>query len=237
MSRDVLPWLRDAQASGHTVERHDSARYGVPVALGERVLRYVLGGMAREEAPWPGTKGVAPGQRGPADFGLSRNWPPTRPLHAERVATTTTREETMANVYGALGWHGSRAPGDELAVVRSVRTPPGLEDVRIDHAFVEHVAKHPSRGKFASYILPTLRTPHEVWLTQVGSGSGPVCRPHFLAAFDDGTTVVIVVKSNEESVAWSFFPVKRRTTIRKRRRGLVVYAGPNSYETGGARRR
>ena len=142
----------------------------------------------------------------------------------------------MANVYAALGWHGTREPGDERAIVRSVRTPTVLDDVRVDHAFVEHVAKQPSRGEFANYILPTLREPLEVWLTRVGSGSGAVYRPHFLAAFDGGTTVVVAVKSNEESVAWSFFPMKRRTTIQKRRKGVVLYARPRAYAVEGARR-
>ncbi len=236
MSHDLLLWLLNAHAFDHAPSGREAGHHDVPTVLGGRVLQYVLGGMAPQEAPWLGLKGVAPGQKGPADFGLSRGWPPPRLLHAERLPATTTREEVRANIYAALGWHGSREPGDERAVVRSVRTPAGLQDVRIDHAFVEHVAKYPSRGEFANYILPALREPHEVWLTQVGSGSGAVYRPHFLAAFDGGTTVVIAVKSIEESVAWSFFPMKRRTTIQKRRKGVVLYAGPKEYAVEGARR-
>ena len=237
MSRDLLRWLLHAHVLDRALPRPDAGRHDdVVTKLGGRVLQYLLGGMANEEAPWLGLKGVAPGQKGPTDFGLSLRWPPSRLLRAERLPVATTREQVMANVYAALGWHGSRQPRDERAVVRSVRTPPGLQDVRVDHAFVEHVAKYPSRGEFANYILPALREPHEVWLTQVGSGSGAVYRPHFLAAFDGGTTVVIAVKSVEESVAWSFFPMKRRTTIRKRRKGVVLYAGPKEYPVEGARR-
>lgn len=236
MSHDLLLWLLHAHVVDHALPRSDAGNYDVPRELGGGVLQYVLGGMAPREAPWLGLKGVAPGQRGPADFGLSPNWPPPRPLHAERLSVTTTREEVVANVYAALGWRGSREPRDETAGVLSVPTPPGLQDVLIDHAFVEHVAKYPSRGEFANYILPALKEPHEVWLTQVGSGSGAVYRPHFLAAFADGTTVVVAVKSIEESVAWSFFPMKRRTTIQKRRTGVAIYARPNEEALEGARR-
>lgn len=145
-------------------------------------------------------------------------------LHAERLSVTTTPQQVASNVYSALGWHGSREAGDERAVIRSVRTPTVLRDVLINHAFVEHVARHPSRGAFANYVLPTLRMPHEVWLTHVGSSSGGVFRHHFLAAFDDGTTAVVAVEPGEAPAAWNFFPAKRRTDIQKRRRGTALYS-------------
>ena len=225
MNRDLRLWLLHAHVLDRALPRPDAGRHDDVVAkLGGRVLQYLLGGMANEEAPWLGLKGVAPGQKGPTDFGLSSVWPPPRPLHAERLPATTTPEEARANVYAALGWQGSREPGDERIVIRSVRTQAVLQDVRIDHAFVEHVAKHASRGRFANYILPTLSEPHEVWLTQVGSSRGAVFRHQFLAAFDDGTTAVIAADPSEALVAWNFFPVKRRADIRKRRKGLVLYS-------------
>lgn len=223
MSRDLLLGLLQTHAFDHAPPRHDTGSYEVPTVLGGRALRYVHGGMAPRAAPWLGLKGVAPGQKVPADFGLSPAWPPPRPLRAERLPVTTTSQQVTSNVYTALGWQGRREPGDERAVIRTVRTPPSLPDVRIDHAFVEHVAGHPSRGEFANYILPALREPHEVWLTQVGSRKGGVFRPHFLAAFDDGTTAVIAVEASESMVAWNFFPVKRRTDIQKRRKGVALY--------------
>ena len=235
MSRDLLLWLLHAQAYDQVADRRDSPRHDIPTELGRRVLQYVRGGMVGEEASWPGLKGVAPGQRGPADFGLSLAWPPPRPLHAERLSVTTTPQQVASNVYAALGWHGSREAGDERAVIRSVRTPTVLRDVLINHAFVEHVARHPSRGAFANYVLPTLRMPHEVWLTHVGSSSGGVFRYHFLAAFDDGTTAVVAVEPGEAPVAWNFFPAKRRTDIQKRRRGTALYSR-NQGELTGARR-
>lgn len=224
MSHERLTWLLSALAVDHAVRRHRIGRHDAPLVVGDRALRYILGGTASREIRWLGLKGIAPGQRGPADYGLSSAWPPPRPLCAERLSVTTTREEVMENVYAALGWRGSRERGDERVVVLSVQTPPGLQDVRIDHAFVEHVAGHPSRGAFANYLLPTLREPHEVWLTHVGSSSGGVFRHQFLAAFDDGTTAVVAVEPGEAPVAWNFFPVKRLTDIQKRRKGMPLYS-------------
>lgn len=224
MSRHLLLWLLQTHALDDAPPRHDTGEYELPTVLGDQALRYVHGGMAHRALPWPGLQGVAPGQKGPAEHGLSSAWPPPRPLRAERLSVTTTRAEVMASVYAALGWRGSREPDDERVVVLSVRTPPGLQDVRIDHAFVEHVARHPSRGAFANYVLPTLREPHEVWLTHVGSSRGGVFRHQFLAAFDDGVTAVVAVEPSEAPVAWNFFPVKRRTDIQKRRKGIPLYS-------------
>lgn len=224
MSRHLLLWLLQTHAFDDASPRHDTRGYELPTVLGDQALRYVHGGMAPRTLPWPGLEGVAPGQKGPADFGLSSAWPPQRPLRAERRPVTTTREEVMANVYAAFGWRGSREEGDERVVVLSVRTPPGLRDVRIDHGFVEHVARHPNRGAFANYVLPTLKEPHEVWLTHVGSSRGGAFRHHLLAAFDDGVTAVVVVEPGEAPVAWNFFPVKRRTDVRKRRKGMLLYS-------------
>lgn len=107
---------------------------------------------------------------------------------------------------------------------RGYELPTVLGDLRIDHGFVEHVARHPNRGAFANYVLPTLKEPHEVWLTHVGSSRGGAFRHHFLAAFDDGVTAVVVVEPGEAPVAWNFFPVKRRTDVRKRRKGMLLYS-------------
>ncbi len=174
------------------------------------------------DPPWIGLPDVAGSQKGPADFPVPRAWAPADRLHAAKPASPTrTRSQAMDRIHAALGWTGVRRPGDERNVIHAVRTPDGLEDVQIDHAFVDHVARHRGRGDFANYILPTLEAPHEVWNTWVRAKDGAIfLRPHFLAAFDDGKTAVAVVHPKEAWVAWTFFMEDR---VNRRRRGELLY--------------
>lgn len=174
-------------------------------------------------APWQALRGVVPGQKGPGDFGLPAAWPPGAALRAERLPETATSQEAAAAIYSALGWGGRRIPGDERTLIHTVRTPGRLEDVQIDHAFVDHVARHPSRGQFANYILPTLQEPHEVWLTWVGSTSGPLLRPHFFAAFEDGRTAVIAIDAKNAWVAWTLYTTDKSRQVDRRRAGELLY--------------
>ncbi len=175
------------------------------------------------DPPWIGLREPALDQRGPEDFGLSGDLPAVSPLAAGRLPRTASTGQAMDRVHAALGWRGVRRPGDERAVIHTVRTPDGLEDVQIDHAFVEHVAADPSRADFANYILPALERPHEVWNTWVRAKNGVLfLRPHFLAAFEDGRTAVIAIQPKEAWIAWTFFTAKEKS-VRRHRKGELLY--------------
>lgn len=174
------------------------------------------------DPPWVGLRTPVPDQKGPAAFGLSGDWPPANPRAAERLPRTESRAQAMERIHAALGWRSVRTPGDERYAIHTVHTPDGLEDVQIDHAFVEHVARDPSRGDFANYILPALERPHEVWLTWVRAKDGVLfLRPHFVAAFEDGRTAVVAVQPKQAWVAWTFFAAKG--AVRNRRKGELLY--------------
>lgn len=103
-----------------------------------------------------------------------------------------------------------------------VPTPPGLDDVHVTKSFVDHLVGRRSadrqykREEFANFILPTLRSPAEVWL-QARREHNPV----FLAAYEGGTYGIVVVRKDKYGwVAWTFYPGK---VINNKRKGRLLY--------------
>lgn len=89
--------------------------------------------------------------------------------------------------------------------------------------FVDHVAKG-GREQFARWIVPTLRDPDEIWLTQTERAGRPVYRRQFIAAFEGEHAGLAVAQEDPFGwLAWTFYPVESVRKLNDRRRGHLLY--------------
>lgn len=116
---------------------------------------------------------------------------------------------------------------------RTVTTPDGLDDVMIRRDHLAHIVESGkgNREQFANYILPTLQTPLEVWLTE-REGLTPtgrktrVFRRRFIAAFDEPDkkqSLVVVDENKDGSVLWTFITQKTGGYTDGQRAGFLLY--------------
>ena len=142
-----------------------------------------------------------------------------------RLPKVDSKEQALAQVITALGipkkgW-------------RKVVTPDGLEDVIIRKAKLPHIVEEGkgNRERFANYILPTLQSPLEVWLTEgeryTATGKKKrVFRRRFIALFGDNKDkqgLVVVEEDKDGSLLWTFVPMSRPSSLDKRRSGFLLY--------------
>ena len=127
----------------------------------------------------------------------------------------------------------TRADGKQDVVFSRVETPAGLEDVYVTESFVDHIVDHKKdhRERFADWILPSLRDPAEVWLTEVTDGRGrKVYRRRFITAFEgtvkDKPTIAVAQEGKDGSLAWTFMRAGSRYLNDQRRGFLLLPQAP-----------
>ena len=154
---------------------------------------------------------------------------PRRPA-PERLPEAGTAEEQKAQIYREMEKIDGRPPvsitradGTATTVLGRIRTPTG-DDVVLTDAFVDHVAKG-GREQFARFIMPTLRDPDEIWLTQTERAGRVVYRRAFVAAFESGEHAGFAVAQEDPYgwLAWTFYPIKSIQKLNDRRRGHLLY--------------
>lgn len=156
---------------------------------------------------------ILPGQLTFADYGLLKAKEIPREelrLSPERMPEAKTREEAVEQLATALGLEGDKA--------RQVETPVG--SVMLQRDLVKHmVAKErDAREKYATFVLPTLEEPDEVWLTAYADGF----RKRFIAFFRNDNVLVIVRVNRDGSLFWNAMKYKDKE-IDKTRMGILLY--------------
>lgn len=177
---------------------------------------------------------VVEGQRTWQDWGLPARVPaipaPPRLPAAPDAAAAKRRIAERLSQPGFEPVGITRADGVRDVIRSRVETPAGLDDVYIADSFIDHIVdrKKDHRERFADWILPSLRDPAEVWLTEVTDGRGrKVYRRQFVTAFEgvDGETkptVAVIQEGKDDSLAWTFVPT-RDSYANGRRRGFLLY--------------
>ena len=192
------------------------------------------------EGLWDIGSGGAPvaGQKTFKDFGLPPLAKTSDGLRLRAPATLPKSENqtaALAQLLTALaipkrGW-------------REVQTPDGLDNVIIRKEWLddegrphnlEHIveAGKGNRERFANYILPTLKNPLEVWLTEqeryTKSGKKQrVFRRRFIALFKGKKArqgLAVVQENKDGSILWTFVPsTLGNKYLDNQRQGLLLY--------------
>ena len=164
---------------------------------------------------------ILPGQPTYADYGLPRAKDmPRRRKSPELLPRADSREQALEQTLAALKLRGT-AP-------RRIETPAGPVMIQAD--LVRHMVQKEdaSRERFATFVLPTLEGPDEVWLTAYEDGY----RRRYVAFFPELNILVIVRLNRDGSLFWNGIKVKDKE-IDKNRAGVLLYqadAGENGNE-------
>ena len=116
---------------------------------------------------------------------------PTPPM----LPMAPTREAAEAQLAKALGFER-----DER--LRTITTPMGQRTIWRDN-LAHLVAKEAdARERYANYVLPTLQTPHEVWLKEHTDGK---LRENYIGLYNEGKyALLVVVRINRDgSLLWN----------------------------------
>ena len=107
---------------------------------------------------------------------------------------------------------------------RLVNTPhdPVLIHRRYHRRYPRHVFMKQShrREKFINWIMPTLTTPDEIWLTEYDDGF----RRHFIKFFKGEKNMLLIARENRDnSLFWNAIPTSKAKYIDSRRRNRLLY--------------
>ena len=116
---------------------------------------------------------------------------------------------------------------------REVATPDGLDNVIIRSDQLEHIVADGkgNREQFANYILPTLKDPLEVWLTEeeryTKTGKKQqIFRRRFIALFKSNKAkqgLAVAQENKDGSILWTFVPIGNMKNLDNRRAGFLLY--------------
>ena len=151
------------------------------------------------------------------DLGLPRI-ADTPPALRIPVPPTLPRQPDEARALDALA--DALGVGDGRP--RVVTTPNGVS-VAIRRELLRHTVegRDDGRERFAGWVVPTLTTPLEVWLSPTTTRNGAlVYRRRYLAVFDEDRAVkghLVVVQENN---LWTFMRHRSADSVRE---GLLLY--------------
>lgn len=131
------------------------------------------------------------------------------PQLLERAATRAQAVERMADAIGVSMAHP----------LRVVDTP--IEQVAVRHEFLTHLIEKEAdaRERYANYILPTLQTPFEIWLSEYQDGY----RRRYIGLFDRAPNLLVVVRVNKDgSLMWNIMHAVDKK-LNKQREGALLY--------------
>jgi len=159
---------------------------------------------------------IVPGQKTWKDFGqpdlrevsdeLRRREPPLQP-------SGKTREEAVAILASALGLSESKA-------VTTIETP--VESVLIHYSWLPHMVGKPedARERYASFIVPTLEDPYEVYVTDYEDGP----RMRYIGLFTGKENLMAVVRVNKDgSLLWNVMQARDKS-MNKQRVGHLLWS-------------
>lgn len=117
-------------------------------------------------------------------------------------------------------------PGGQI--MRTVATP--IEQVIIRAELLPHITakEQDARERFASYVVPTLEQPFEVWLTPYDDGT---YRKRYIGLFQARNDLLVVVRENRDgSLLWEVYNVLQAASKRlnQLRFGTLLYVRPGS---------
>lgn len=155
-----------------------------------------------------------PGQKTWRDYGRpaiadvpSSNRLPT----PELLSHAANREAGHASLAKALGV-------SEQAPLRVVHTPVG--EVALRYEWLSHIVSKDSDGRerFANFILPTLESPYEVWLSEYQDGY----RNRYVGLFEDAGLLAIVRLNRDGSLLWNMMRAKD-AYLDRQRAGVLLF--------------
>lgn len=138
-----------------------------------------------------------------------------RPAAPAILPKAASRAAAIEQVAQAL----ALPPADGLRVVNDVLGHP----VALRRDLLAHtVAKElDARERYANFILPTLQTPLEMWLTKYDDGS---VRRRYIGVYQGDDNVLVVVRVNRDgSLLWNFMQAEDKR-LNGQRAGILVYA-------------
>ncbi|MBI5640520.1 MAG: hypothetical protein HZA17_08855 [Nitrospirae bacterium] len=175
-------------------DRRNIADEGFETNPGEWGLRDKKALLSEEAGA--GVISAVPGQRTFEDFGRPdlRQVPEEARLQSpELLPAAASRAEAVGVVMNSLGL-------TEKMPIRTVETP--VETVALDRTLISHmVAKElEARERFANFIIPSLETPFEVYLTRYDDGF----RRRYIGLFTGKYNFLSVVRINKDgSILWN----------------------------------
>ena len=164
------------------------------------VVRMVDGQPTWKDAGRPDLRNVAKESRPPA--------PPLLPV-------APTREAALQTLADALQVSAENP-------LRTVSTP--VELVRIDYELLPHLVEktQDARERYGLYLLSTLATPFEVYLTEYDDGF----RTRYIGLFQGATQLLVVGRVNQDgTVLWNIMQGDAKA-LNKQRVGELLYAAP-----------
>lgn len=130
----------------------------------------------------------------------------------ELLPRAGSRAQAAAILADTLGVSDSRS-------MRIVDTP--MESVIIDHGWLAHMVEKEidARERYARYILPTLETPFEVWLTAYADAY----RRQYIGLFSGPENLMVVMRENlDGSLMWNVMQANDKN-MNKHRMGALLY--------------
>ena len=157
---------------------------------------------------------IEPDQKTYEDYGL--------PSVKDYAASLLEQAPTVLT--GATSLNEALKIFDEMLLERKelkrINTP--LESVIIHRQHIRHILlkRDQQREKFINYIIPTLTSPNEIWLTGYSDGF----RRRFIKIFERKKNMLIVVRENQDgSLFWNAIPTSRIDYIDVKRKGVLLY--------------
>jgi hypothetical protein len=101
-----------------------------------------------------------------------------------------------------------------------VDTPVGKELIRKEMLRHSVQKRKLTRERYANYVIPTLKDPYEVYLTQYADGSR---RRMYIGLFDDGSTMLALTIMRDGSLLFNVIIPEKNRYINKKRKGWLIY--------------
>lgn len=155
-----------------------------------------------------------PGQKTWKDYGrpeissVSSNLRQPNPVVLERQADRSIALQVIENALGV----------SENAPLRTVVTP--VDEVIIRHEWISHIVEkdRDAREQFANFIIPSLESPYEIWLSEYEDGF----RHRYIGLFEDAGILSIVRINKDGSLLWNAMKAKS-VYLNKQRCGLLLF--------------
>lgn len=130
------------------------------------------------------------------------------PAMLERAPDRASAIMLLANVLGV----------SEQAPLRVVQTP--VDEVAIRYEWLAHIVAKDSdaRERYGNFILPTLESPFEVWLSEYPDGF----RHRYIGLFEEIGLLAIVRINKDGSLLWNMMKAAEAYTNRQRE-GLLLF--------------
>ena len=155
-----------------------------------------------------------PGQKNWRDFGrpaiadVPKAHRLSTPALIDRAPDRTAALSVLAEALGV----------SKQAPLRIVTTPVG--DVTIRNEWLAHLVgkEQDAREQFANFIIPTLESPFEVWLSEYFDGF----RHRYIGLFEDLGLLAIVRQNQDGSLLWNMMKA-RDAYLDRQRSGLLLF--------------